>query len=111
MRSLLFVPGNSEKMIAKASAGAADVIILDLEDAVRADAKPEARKVVAETLASPRVGPRRYVRVNSLDTEWCREDVEAVIPDKEAHRPANGPEWAGMGSRQAGRRKRAAKRR
>ena len=35
MRSLLFVPGNSEKMIAKASAGPADVIILDLEDAVR----------------------------------------------------------------------------
>jgi citrate lyase subunit beta / citryl-CoA lyase len=80
MRSLLFVPGNSEKMIAKASTGPADVIILDLEDAVRADAKPEARKVVAETLAGPRMGPRRYVRVNSLDTEWCREDVEAVIP-------------------------------
>ena len=49
MRSLLFVPGNSEKMIAKASAGPADVIILDLEDAVRADAKPEARKVVVAT--------------------------------------------------------------
>src|SRR5215475_6746676 len=80
MRSLLFVPGNSEKMIAKASAGPADVIILDLEDAVRADAKPEARKVVVETLAKASPGPRRYVRVNSLDTVWCKEDVEAVIP-------------------------------
>jgi len=80
MRSLLFVPGISEKMIAKASAGPADVIILDLEDAVRADAKPEARKVVVETLAKASPGPRRYVRVNSLDTSWCKEDVEAVIP-------------------------------
>ena len=80
MRSLLFVPGNSAKMIAKAGAGSADVIILDLEDAVRNDAKPEARMVVVETLAGASAGPRRYVRVNSLDTAWCREDVEAVIP-------------------------------
>ena len=80
MRSLLFVPGNSAKMIAKAAAGSADVIILDLEDAVRPDAKAEARKVVVETLAGASAGPRRYVRVNSLDTAWCREDVEAVIP-------------------------------
>ena len=80
MRSLLFVPGNSAKMIAKASASAADVIILDLEDAVHPDAKPEARKIVVEALASPATGARRYVRVNSLDTAWCREDVEAVIP-------------------------------
>lgn len=80
MRSLLFVPGNSTKMIAKASASAADAIILDLEDAVDPDAKPEARKVVVDALSGPRKGPRRYVRVNSLDTAWCRDDVEAVIP-------------------------------
>lgn len=80
MRSLLFVPGNSAKMIAKAAASHADVVILDLEDAVRPDAKLEARKVVAAALAGPRAGPQRYVRVNALDTAWCREDVEAVIP-------------------------------
>jgi citrate lyase subunit beta/citryl-CoA lyase len=80
MRSLLFVPGNSAKMIAKASASAADVVILDLEDAVYPDAKPEARKVVVEALATPAAGGRRYVRVNSLDTAWCAEDLEAVIP-------------------------------
>jgi len=80
MRSLLFVPGNSAKMIAKASAGAADVLILDLEDAVHPDAKPEARKVAVDALAGASTGTRRYVRVNSLDTAWCREDVEAVIP-------------------------------
>jgi citrate lyase subunit beta/citryl-CoA lyase len=67
-------------MIAKASASAADVIILDLEDAAHPDAKPEARRVVVDALGGPRTGPRRYVRVNSLDTAWCREDVEAVIP-------------------------------
>lgn len=80
MRSLLFVPGNSAKMIAKASASAADVVILDLEDAVHPDAKPEARKIVVEALATPGAGCRRYVRVNSLDTAWCAEDLEAVIP-------------------------------
>jgi len=80
MRSLLFVPGNSVKMIAKAAGSQADVVILDLEDAVHPDAKPEARKVVVEALATTSTGPQRYVRVNSLDTAWCREDVEAVVP-------------------------------
>jgi citrate lyase subunit beta/citryl-CoA lyase len=80
MRSLLFVPGNSSKMIAKAWASAADVVILDLEDAVHPDAKAEARKVVVEALGNAGVRPRRYVRVNSLDTASCRDDVETVIP-------------------------------
>ncbi len=80
MRSLLFVPGNSVKMIAKATASLADVTILDLEDAVHPDAKPEARKVVVEALTTASSGPRRYVRVNSLDTAWCQEDVQVVIP-------------------------------
>lgn len=80
MRSLLFVPGNSAKMIAKATASRADVIILDLEDAVHPDAKPEARRLVVETLAGASTGPRHFVRVNSLDTAWCREDVEAILP-------------------------------
>jgi citrate lyase subunit beta/citryl-CoA lyase len=80
MRSLLFVPGNSAKMIAKAAASHADVVILDLEDAVRPDDKLEARKVVVAALKGSPAGPQRYVRVNALDTIWCREDVEAVIP-------------------------------
>ena len=52
MRSLLFVPGNSAKMIAKAEASGADVIILDLEDAVHPDARPEARRVIVEVNAA-----------------------------------------------------------
>ena len=81
MRSLLFVPGNSAKMMAKAAASGADVIILDLEDAVHPDAKQAARRLVAEALAN-RTGnvPARYVRVNALDSAWCLGDLEAVIP-------------------------------
>jgi citrate lyase subunit beta/citryl-CoA lyase len=95
MRSLLFVPGNSAKMIAKASACTADVIILDLEDAVHPDAKPEARKIVVQAIAASGTGPRRYVRVNSLDTAWCAEDVEAVVaagPDGIVLPKSFGPE-------------------
>jgi citrate lyase subunit beta / citryl-CoA lyase len=81
MRSLLFVPGNSAKMIAKAEASGADVIILDLEDAVHPDARPEARRVIVESLGKRKAGaPERYVRVNPLDTSFCLDDIEAVIP-------------------------------
>jgi citrate lyase subunit beta/citryl-CoA lyase len=81
MRSLLFVPGSSAKMMAKAAASGADVIIFDLEDAVHPDAKPAARRLVAETLAERAGGgPARYVRVNALDSAWCAGDLEAVLP-------------------------------
>jgi citrate lyase subunit beta/citryl-CoA lyase len=81
MRSLLFVPGNSTKMMAKATSSGADVIILDLEDAVHPDAKVAARQLVADTLGDrARVAPARYVRVNALDSEWCAGDLEAVLP-------------------------------
>jgi citrate lyase subunit beta/citryl-CoA lyase len=81
MRSLLFVPGNSPKMMAKAATSGADVIILDLEDAVHPDSKDAARRLVAEALAD-RTGevPVRYVRVNALDSAWCLQDLETVIP-------------------------------
>jgi citrate lyase subunit beta/citryl-CoA lyase len=81
MRSLLFVPGNSAKMIAKADASGADIIILDLEDAVHADARPQARRVIVEALENRKnAAPERYVRVNPLDTKFCLDDIEAVIP-------------------------------
>jgi len=81
MRSLLFVPGHSEKMMAKSLGSGADVLIFDLEDAVHPDSKPAARRLVAETLAGRSgAGPARYVRVNALDTAWCADDVEAVMP-------------------------------
>ncbi|HWX04854.1 MAG TPA: CoA ester lyase [Bradyrhizobium sp.] len=81
MRSLLFVPGHSEKMMAKSLGSGADVLIFDLEDAVDPDSKPAARRLVAEALAGRTgAGPARYVRVNALDTAWCADDVEAVMP-------------------------------
>ena len=81
MRSLLFVPGHSARMMAKAAASGADVLVLDLEDAVHPDSKVAARPLVAEALANRAgEGPARYVRVNALDTPWCAGDLEAVMP-------------------------------
>jgi len=81
MRSLLFVPGHSAKMMAKAATSGADVLIFDLEDAVRPDSKVAARRLVADALADSAGSPyARYVRVNSLDSAWCAGDVEAVMP-------------------------------
>ena len=81
MRSLLFVPGHSAKMMAKAAASGADVIIFDLEDAVHPDSKPAARRLVTEALANGTGEvPACYVRVNALDSPWCADDVEAVMP-------------------------------
>ena len=81
MRSLLFVPGHSAKMIAKAAGSGADILVLDLEDAVQPDSKPAARKVIIDALNNrAATSPSLYVRVNALDTTWCAEDVEAVLP-------------------------------
>jgi citrate lyase subunit beta / citryl-CoA lyase len=81
VRSLLFAPGGSAKMMAKAVAGDADAVIFDLEDAVDPDKKVEARRFVVEALeaASP-TGRRVYVRVNPLDSPWCLHDLDAVLP-------------------------------
>src|SRR6266403_1423446 len=81
MRSLLFAPGGSAKMMAKAASGEADAVIFDLEDAVHPDRKEEARHLVSEALkAASRAGPKLYVRVNPLDSPWCRGDLDAVLP-------------------------------
>jgi len=74
MRSLLFVPGNSAKMMAKAAASGADVIVFDLEDAVHTDSKLAARSLVAAALAnSAGVAPARYVRA-------AQRDLTRIIP-------------------------------
>jgi citrate lyase subunit beta/citryl-CoA lyase len=80
MRSLLFAPGSSAKMMQKAATSGADVVIFDLEDAVHPEAKVQARLLVAEILEASAGSPKRYVRVNALDTEWCSADLEAVLP-------------------------------
>ena len=51
IRSFLFVPGDSERKLAKVAASAADAVILDLEDAVSESRKPLARQLVSEFIA------------------------------------------------------------
>ena len=79
MRSLLFVPGDSEKKLAKGLASGADVLIVDLEDSVSAANKANARALAAEFIASARAGPAIYVRVNDLSTGSTDDDLEAVM--------------------------------
>lgn len=83
MRSFLFVPGDSEKKLAKAPGCGADVLILDLEDAVAPAAKAKARETVAEYLKSQKERKSRfYVRVNALSTGLTDADLNAVVPGK-----------------------------
>jgi citrate lyase subunit beta / citryl-CoA lyase len=81
MRSLLFVPADSERKIARGLASGADVVILDLEDSVAAANKPVARRLTAEVLARQRAKwPMLIVRVNALGSGLIEADLEAVMP-------------------------------
>lgn len=82
MRSLLFVPADSERKLAKSLASGADCLILDLEDAVLPTAKPKARELAAAFLAEavPQAKrPRLYVRVNALTSGLTETDLDAVM--------------------------------
>jgi citrate lyase subunit beta/citryl-CoA lyase len=100
LRSWLFVPGDSERKLAKAAETGADAIIVDLEDAVALEAKPKARELAREWLTAQRTrvaGPRleRWVRINPLDTPFWREDVVAAMrgaPEGIVLPKASGPE-------------------
>lgn len=78
VRSHLFVPGDSEKKIAKALEGEADALILDLEDAVSPDNRPQARDLCREVLTGPR-GKPVVVRMNGLGTSDALPDLAAVL--------------------------------
>ncbi len=83
MRSWLFAPGDSARKMEKALGGSADVVILDLEDAVAIEQKPVARTMIADFLqANADHRERLWVRVNPLDGEWTTEDLEAVMPGR-----------------------------
>jgi citrate lyase subunit beta / citryl-CoA lyase len=79
MRSWLFAPGDSEKKMGKAIASDADIALLDLEDSVVPDRKADARKMVAEAIASAPDRQRVWVRVNPLSGNWTEDDLDAVI--------------------------------
>jgi citrate lyase subunit beta/citryl-CoA lyase len=79
IRSWLFVPGDSERKLAKGAGSEADALILDLEDSVAADRKPVAREMVPEFLrAHPDRRPQLWVRINPLD-EGGLVDAAAVV--------------------------------
>ncbi len=95
-RSMLFVPGDSERKIAKSEGTEADAIILDLEDAVAPSNKPQARAMVADYLAATR-GKRRaklFVRINPLTTPEALPDLVATMagaPDGIFQPKVDGP--------------------
>ncbi len=82
MRSLLFLPGDDERKIAKALGSAADALILDLEDAVAPQRKAAAREVCAAVLRTAQTPKALFVRVNALDTADHAHDLKAVAGAK-----------------------------
>lgn len=79
-RSELAVPGSSPQLFEKAAKSAADVIFLDLEDAVAPDDKPKARRNIIEALNDIDWGNKvMSVRINGLDTHFMYRDVVDVV--------------------------------
>ena len=79
-RSELAVPGSSTRMLEKAPAAGADVVFLDLEDAVAPDDKDQAREnVIAALNEQDWSGCSVSVRINGLDTHYCYRDIVEVL--------------------------------
>jgi citrate lyase subunit beta / citryl-CoA lyase len=78
MRSMLFVPGDSARKLAKAADSAADALIVDLEDAVAPEQKPAARQATREFLSTER-RQSVYVRINALDEIHACDDLAAIV--------------------------------
>jgi citrate lyase subunit beta / citryl-CoA lyase len=78
-RSVLYMPGANERALEKAQTIPADALILDLEDAVAPDAKPEARERVCAAATSGRYGAKEIaIRANGIGTQWHEADLRAI---------------------------------
>ena len=78
-RSVLYMPGSNARALEKARSLDADVLILDLEDAVAPESKGIARQQVSEAVGAEAFGHREVViRINALDTQWGLADLEAA---------------------------------
>lgn len=78
-RSALYLPASNAKAIAKARTLPADIVILDLEDAVAPDAKEEARAAAVAALREGDWGQREIaIRANGIDTPWGMDDLAAI---------------------------------
>jgi citrate lyase subunit beta / citryl-CoA lyase len=86
LRSLLFVPGDSERKLAKSRSSHADALVLDLEDSVTQARKPFARDLIAEHLKSRQFAPdtEQWVRINPASSPEALLDLSAIV----AGRPA-----------------------
>ncbi len=83
MRSLLFVPGDDERKLAKGLASDADALLIDLEDSVALSRKSVARMITRRFIAQSRAmasRPLLFIRVNAHDTGLVSEDLDAVMP-------------------------------
>jgi citrate lyase subunit beta/citryl-CoA lyase len=80
IRTALFVPGNRPDRVDKAVGTAADVVIIDLEDAVPYSQKKETRPIVRKKILDY---PQRpvFVRVNAVDTEFFQQDLKEVVAE------------------------------
>jgi citrate lyase subunit beta / citryl-CoA lyase len=82
MRSLLFVPGDDEKKLAKGLLSGADVLLLDLEDSVALSRKAAARDITSNFIAQSKnnaARPLLYVRVNAHSSGMTVDDIDAVM--------------------------------
>jgi citrate lyase subunit beta/citryl-CoA lyase len=81
VRSILFLPASNSRAIAKAREAGSDLVVLDLEDAVKPDDKTAARKAAVEAVGEPWPMPVA-VRVNGIGTRWHSLDLDVVARSK-----------------------------
>ncbi len=81
IRSALFVPGNRPDRVDKAVRSDADAVVIDLEDSVPPDDKIKARETAQNSLSKYQ-DRLLIVRVNSVDSHWLQEDLEAIINER-----------------------------
>jgi citrate lyase subunit beta/citryl-CoA lyase len=78
-RSVLYLPASNTRAIEKARSLTCDLAVLDLEDAVAPEMKPEARAAAVAAAREGGFGPRLGVRINGLDTPWGSDDLKALL--------------------------------
>ena len=84
-RSMLFLPGNNPNMLINGNCLGSDAVIFDLEDAVSPAEKDAARILVRNTMRyMDFTGCEIIVRINSIDTPYWKQDIDAILPEKPA---------------------------
>lgn len=78
LRSMLFVPAHVEKFFVSAIKSSADALVLDLEDAVPADQKEQAREILKNEIRTAKFNCPLFVRVNAQETGLMEKDLEAT---------------------------------